>query len=190
MVAVYEIVRVSLISKFFHDWVDYTLWISGQRIYLGRSENCVGGFNLIVIRWRLLVLCTVRSDRNFWCSLFWTYYFADHSCPQQNRPREWSRKVSAAKCRRATCPHTWPDLTYFKQMRLELRIMDHMNPSLSCLSLPSPGNINTVNLFQKKYSSNYSYIRNIWTAFLNMRKYGVSHPTTNLFYVESKNYQQ
>ena len=26
--------------------------------------------------------------------------------------REWSRKMSAAKCRHDTCSHTWPDLTW------------------------------------------------------------------------------
>ena len=30
----------------------------------------------------------------------------------RNRPREWSRKLRATKCRRGTCPHTCPDLTF------------------------------------------------------------------------------
>ena len=40
----------------------------------------------------------------------WSMGPAQARAVAQNRPREWSRKVSAAKCRRGTCCHTWPDL--------------------------------------------------------------------------------
>ena len=69
----------------------------------------------------------------------------------RSRPREWSRKVSAAKCRRGTCSHTWLDLTdhailFWQVFFFLARICYENLPGFSrkfdiCICREIPGNV-------------------------------------------------